>query len=622
MSNNNSEQVIVSAKANVMVYDDINRKWNPSGSSPGLSKVQIYQHLLNQTYRVVGRKVQDHEVVINCLLAKGLKYNQANQTFLQWRDSKQVYGLHFLSKDEADAFTQTLKMAVDNLSRLAAVSTIPNNANTIGNSMAGDNISVGKRSISSDYNPIYDENDRQCYNVVHSNGNGVSHHTNGNGNGIYNGNNSITSNTSNLRQQQQQMQQQQSVTSPPLSASSSTSSSSSNGLSIAITNAANAANSSNGTNGYHHRQNSDYNYTNGVGGGSNGTTNQIYIKQQEQQQQQQPLYQSSPIPPPPPPPPPVPIFANLNGSNPANNGNSSNYIASIHSNSSMNNMANNNSNNDNYSQKIYDVIPDSNFTSNNTIQTNSAPPPPPPPIPNGLFGNSSTSSSSSSGGPPPPPPPPINQLFNAVNANAAATATATSNAGGGPSSSYTNEIAKFQQNKLKKVDEGGSGPSGGGGRAGPQLDFLTEIRQKIEKKQQQLTGSGNGGEVDTVDAAAYKPSSAGNSSLAQRGGNKNSSSSSVVSQSQYGRGQQPTTQQNQFDSPKTIKNTPNVVNGNGTSYSNGNASTATDQSSSAAAAALNLDKLKQELVNEFRKELQTFKADIVSTILNELRKQN
>ena len=60
-----------------------------------------------------------------------------------------------------------------------------------------------------------------------------------------------------------------------------------------------------------------------------------------------------------------------------------------------------------------------------------------------------------------------------------------------------------------------------------------------------------------------------------------------------------------------IISTPNVVNGNGTSYSNG----AADQSSSAAAASstLNLDKLKQELVNEFRKELQTFKADIVSS---------
>lgn len=150
-----------------MVYDDQAKKWNPSGSSPGISKVQIFQHLLNQSYRVVGRKLQDHEVVINCLLAKGLKYNQANQTFLQWRDSKQVYGLHFQSKEEADVFAQTLKLAVDNLNRLAAVTAV-NNSNSIngnvnvGSGSSGDNISLGKRSTtSSDYNQsIYDENDR------------------------------------------------------------------------------------------------------------------------------------------------------------------------------------------------------------------------------------------------------------------------------------------------------------------------------------------------------------------------------------------------------------------------------------------------------------------------------
>ncbi len=119
--------MIISAKANVMVYDDVSKKWNPSGSSPGLSKVYIYQNLLNQTYRVVGRKVQDHECVINCMLSKSIKY-QANQTFLQWRDTKQVYGLHFGFKDETDHFTQVLKTAVENLTRVAANSLSESNS--------------------------------------------------------------------------------------------------------------------------------------------------------------------------------------------------------------------------------------------------------------------------------------------------------------------------------------------------------------------------------------------------------------------------------------------------------------------------------------------------------------
>ncbi|KAI8788816.1 vasodilator-stimulated phosphoprotein [Biomphalaria glabrata] len=57
-----SEVPIISARASVMIYDDSNKKWIPSGTSQGLSKVQIYQHTGNNTFRVVGRKITDHEV--------------------------------------------------------------------------------------------------------------------------------------------------------------------------------------------------------------------------------------------------------------------------------------------------------------------------------------------------------------------------------------------------------------------------------------------------------------------------------------------------------------------------------------------------------------------------------
>ncbi len=147
-----------------MIYDDLNKKWVPSGSSHGLSKVHIYHHFINNTFRVVGRKLQDHEVqliefyengkvclhspsqpqnfretprlrnrlthisrhylastiyrlkhfptffqvVINCAIMKGLKYNQATPTFHQWRDNKQVYGLNFSSKDDAEIFASAM----------------------------------------------------------------------------------------------------------------------------------------------------------------------------------------------------------------------------------------------------------------------------------------------------------------------------------------------------------------------------------------------------------------------------------------------------------------------------------------------------------------------------------
>nr|XP_010972266.1 PREDICTED: LOW QUALITY PROTEIN: protein enabled homolog [Camelus bactrianus] len=92
-----SEQSICQARAAVMVYDDANKKWVPAGGS----------------FRVVGRKIQDHQVVINCAIPKGLKYNQATQTFHQWRDARQVYGLNFGSKEDANVFASAMMHALE-----------------------------------------------------------------------------------------------------------------------------------------------------------------------------------------------------------------------------------------------------------------------------------------------------------------------------------------------------------------------------------------------------------------------------------------------------------------------------------------------------------------------------
>lgn len=60
-----------------MVYDDTTKKWIPSGSSgtQGVSKVQIFHHYSLNTFRVVGRKLQDHEV--------GLKFLTVSNEFGQ-----------------------------------------------------------------------------------------------------------------------------------------------------------------------------------------------------------------------------------------------------------------------------------------------------------------------------------------------------------------------------------------------------------------------------------------------------------------------------------------------------------------------------------------------------------
>lgn len=53
------------------------------------------------------------QVVINCAILKGLKYNQATATFHQWRDNKQVYGLNFSTKEDADSFARAMFHALD-----------------------------------------------------------------------------------------------------------------------------------------------------------------------------------------------------------------------------------------------------------------------------------------------------------------------------------------------------------------------------------------------------------------------------------------------------------------------------------------------------------------------------
>lgn len=128
MMKTNSEQSIIGARASVMIYDESLKKWIPSGNSSGLSKVQIFHHIQNNTFRVVGRKLQDHEVVINCSIVKGLKYNQATATFHQWRDSKFVYGLNFSSQQDAENFARAMMHTLEVLSGRAV--SVPQNAQT------------------------------------------------------------------------------------------------------------------------------------------------------------------------------------------------------------------------------------------------------------------------------------------------------------------------------------------------------------------------------------------------------------------------------------------------------------------------------------------------------------
>ncbi|XP_055086997.1 enah/Vasp-like a isoform X5 [Periophthalmus magnuspinnatus] len=112
-----SEQSICQARASVMIYDDASKKWVPiKPGQQGFSRINIYHNTANNTFRVVGVKLQDQQVVINYSIVKGLKYNQATPTFHQWRDARQVYGLNFASKEEATTFSNAMLFALNVLS--------------------------------------------------------------------------------------------------------------------------------------------------------------------------------------------------------------------------------------------------------------------------------------------------------------------------------------------------------------------------------------------------------------------------------------------------------------------------------------------------------------------------
>ncbi|KPP73095.1 hypothetical protein Z043_107853 [Scleropages formosus] len=103
-----------------MIYDDANKKWVAAGAGPQtFSRVQIYHNPAANSFRVVGRKMQtDQQVVMNCPITKGLKYNQATPNFHQWRDARQVWGLNFGSKEDATLFANGMMHALDVLSSL------------------------------------------------------------------------------------------------------------------------------------------------------------------------------------------------------------------------------------------------------------------------------------------------------------------------------------------------------------------------------------------------------------------------------------------------------------------------------------------------------------------------
>ena len=54
------------------------------------------------------------QVTLNSMITSSLRYNQATETFHQWRDADDViYGLNFVSREDADTFAQSMLHALE-----------------------------------------------------------------------------------------------------------------------------------------------------------------------------------------------------------------------------------------------------------------------------------------------------------------------------------------------------------------------------------------------------------------------------------------------------------------------------------------------------------------------------
>ncbi|XP_058511226.1 ena/VASP-like protein isoform X4 [Ochotona princeps] len=140
-----SEQSICQARASVMVYDDSSKKWVPlKPGQQGFSRISMYHNTASNTFRVVGVKLQDQQVVINYSIVKGLKYNQATPTFHQWRDARQVYGLNFASKEEAATFSNAMLFA---LNIMNAQEGGPSTQRQVQNGPSPDEMDIQRRQV-------------------------------------------------------------------------------------------------------------------------------------------------------------------------------------------------------------------------------------------------------------------------------------------------------------------------------------------------------------------------------------------------------------------------------------------------------------------------------------------
>lgn len=116
------EECIAAASAQVMIYNDATKQWQPPPGSEGIyTTVQILQNSRRPTFRIVSIRPRDQLNLLNFYIFQRLRYCAATDSFHQWRDEqRKVYGLSFQQIDDAKNFYHVVMQAIEHLTIHAA----------------------------------------------------------------------------------------------------------------------------------------------------------------------------------------------------------------------------------------------------------------------------------------------------------------------------------------------------------------------------------------------------------------------------------------------------------------------------------------------------------------------
>ncbi|XP_066553469.1 sprouty-related, EVH1 domain-containing protein 2 [Amia ocellicauda] len=128
------DSYIVRVKAVVMTRDDSSGGWLAQEGG-GLSRVGVCKVIHTELggksdFLILGERLKDKQVILECFLKKDLIYTKATPTFHHWKVDNKKCGLTFQSPADARAFDRGVRKAIEDLTEgsTTSSSTIQNEA--------------------------------------------------------------------------------------------------------------------------------------------------------------------------------------------------------------------------------------------------------------------------------------------------------------------------------------------------------------------------------------------------------------------------------------------------------------------------------------------------------------